>query len=184
MRFALICLFLAACPSAEPFGITVTNVGASTAWIQAGASTGLIIPLAEEWRGDWQPLASSREALCVPECGSPSPVVSCAEGAAELGTVYALLAGDSEVKDFGGDWWWLDSSAGCARRTVLDNPLRATVCHGAGAVDANTGTLLDEPDASGTVDANGGASVDLPTCEEFQFDLEGRSTVVLELNED
>ena len=184
MRFAPLLLLLAACPSAAPFEITVTNVGATTTYVQAGDSTGLIIPLAEEWRGQWTPLASSMEALCVPECGAPGPLVSCASGAAELGTLHALLTGDSAHKEFGGDWWWLDTTAGCARRTVLDNPLRATVCHGATAIDANTGAPLDEPDTSGVVEANGGASLDVVDCDDFEFTLDGGGSVLLEIGED
>jgi len=174
-------VLLAAGCSAPPFEITVTNTGDVATYVSAGEGSGLLLLVEEEIGGTWRPLASSKAALCAPQCGLPGAVV-CAASAAELNVAHALLPGDSASRAYDTTWWWLDPAGACIRSTALTGPARATVCHGAAAQDAD-GVALDEPASSGVVGAGGGADVVDPVCEALPFDLSEGTAVEVEIAE-
>ncbi len=175
----LTALLLAGCPAAAPvFDVTVTNTTAEVSFLTAGEGSGILMRFEEEIGGTWTGLAMSRAAMCSPVCGSPGPVV-CADVAAELRGVWALLAGESETRTFEREWWYQDPSASCIRQTPLAGTVRVEVCHGPTASDEN-GDPIDEPAASGFLSGGGGADVDDPTCAWTEFQAADGAAIDLE----
>ncbi len=174
-------LILTACPEPAPFDITITNSGTVTTYLNAGESTGVLVRLEQEIGGEWRSLFASPAFMCIERCGVPGQVV-CADVAAELLVAHALLPGDSTVKTMDGERWY-ETDLGCARRADLSGPLRATVWHDDEIVDFN-GDPVAEPTESGPVgDSGNEVMLSEAVAEEFEFDLTGRSQVVLEIAE-
>ncbi len=172
---------LSACPEPAPFDITITNSGTVTTYLNAGEGSGVLVSLQQEIRGEWRFLASSPAFMCIERCGVPGQVV-CADVAAELLVAHALLPGDSTTKTFEGERWY-ETDLGCAKRADLAGPLRATVWHDDEIVDMN-GDPVAEPTESGPM-GSGNSEVMLAegVAQEFDFDLTGRSQVVMEIVE-
>jgi len=184
MRPALLllaALLLTACPQPPPFGVTITNIGSAPTYLNAGQSTGVLMRIDQEIGGTWRPLATSLAALCVERCGVPGQIV-CADVGADLLVPHALLPDDSTVKEFDGEFWYT-SDAGCAMKANLTGPMRATLWHDDVLIDQN-GDVQDAPDSSGPVDTTGELMLEEPFEESFEFDLTGRSAIVLEINGD
>ncbi len=163
----LLALLLPGCVTAPAFDVTVTNAGAEATFLTAGEGTGISMRFEEQIGDAWVGLGSSRAAFCQAVCGQPGPVV-CADVAAELRGVWALLPGSSETRTFESDWWYRDEAAGCIRGTALVGPTRVEVCFGPAASD-DDGQPLDPPTADGFLGAGGGASVDEPACVWTEF---------------
>ena len=183
MHIRLVCLalLLGACaPPSAGFDITATNAATTARYVRAGEGSGLLVFLEEQIDGEWRGLASNLAFMCTAECGIPGAIV-CADVAAELSVVHALLPGDSVTKTWeANEWWWLDDAANCARRATLTGSMRATITHGPGAEDFN-GAPLPEPAQSGVMD--GEASVVDGVSEPLEFDLSAGTSIELELSE-
>ena len=174
-------LTMTACVDPPPFDITIINSGAVTTYLNAGEGSGVLVGLQQEIGGQWRPLASSLANMCMERCGVPGQVV-CADVAAELLISHALLPGDSTTKSFDGERWY-ETDMGCAKRADLAGPLRATVWHDDEIVDMN-GDPVAEPSASGPVgDSGSEVMLSEAVAGEFDFDLTGRSQVVIEIVE-
>lgn len=178
MRFALLLLLLNGCVAAQPFELTVTNDGDGHTFLAAGEGSGVLVGISEEMNGVDVPLITSLAFLCMEQCGVPGQVV-CADVAAQLAVVQALMPGDSVSKSFDGEFWYRDDLMNCARQAPLTGALSANLCHGTSYTDANTGEVVDTATESGIVGGNGGASVN-GDCELFPFTLDDPTVSIVE----
>lgn len=170
-------LLFAGC-TAPAFSVTLSNVGDATTFVTAGEGSGPLLRIEVQEGGAWVPAASNRASLCMPICGLPGPIV-CADVAAELGGVHALLPGDRVTREWETQWY-VEDSAGCLRETNLSGPTRVQVCHGPDAVGAEDGLPLDAPTTSGFLDGGGsGASIEAPNCELFDIEIVASGGVVV-----
>jgi hypothetical protein len=174
-------LALSGCVNPPDFGITIMNTGTVTTYLDAGDSSGVLMKLEQEIAGAWRPLSPSLAFMCIERCGVPGQIV-CAAVAAELLVAHALLPGDETLKMFDGERWY-ETDAGCAQRANLTGPLRVTVWHDDAIVDFN-GDPVAEPTTSGTMgDGGGEVMLEEAVPQSMEFDLTGRSTVVIEVSE-